>query len=236
MIAIIDYGRGNLRSVQKSFQHAQDEQEIVVTSELKVLSRADGLVLPGVGAFGDALQSLRSTELNGFITEQARAGKPLLGICLGMQLLLDVSYEFGEHEGLGLVAGSCRPLPQESGIKVPHIGWNTLSFNPACPTEIFDTCQEDTSVYFVHSYYCDVRRDEEIAARTEYGISFASALHANNIFGVQFHPEKSSTAGLRILKNYCAYVNQEAVSSQKAASKQNAALSQNVAPNQRTSS
>lgn len=218
MIAIIDYGRGNLRSVQKSFQHAQDEQEIVVASEQEVLSRADGLVLPGVGAFGDAMQSLRSTGLDTFIAQQARTGKPLLGICLGMQLLLDVSYEFGEHEGLGLVAGACRPLPQETGIKVPHIGWNTLSFNPVCPTEIFERCQEDTSMYFVHSYYCDVECNEEIAARTEYGISFASALHANNIFGVQFHPEKSSTAGLRILKNFCTYVNQEATPNQRTSS------------------
>lgn len=212
MIAIIDYGRGNLRSVQKGFEHAQSEQEIVVSSDVEVLAAADGLVLPGVGAFGDAMQSLRTSQLDAFIIEQARAGKPLLGICLGMQLLLDTSYEFGEYEGLGLVAGACRPLPQETGIKVPHIGWNTLSFNAACPTKIFDSCRENASVYFVHSYYCDVARDEDVAARTEYGISFASALHSDNIFGVQFHPEKSSTVGLGILNEYCTYVNQKAAS------------------------
>lgn len=206
MIAIIDYGRGNLRSVQKGFQQVLPANEqIVVSSEPDVLETADGLILPGVGAFGDSIQVLNSTGLSDFIKAQAHKGVPLLGICLGMQLLLDESLEFGTHVGLGLVEGVCRHLPHEEGIKIPHMGWNTLEFStPRSP--LFRGLPDKASVYFVHSYYCDLAEKSESIARTTYGITFTSALQKNNIFGVQFHPEKSSALGLAILGRFGSYV------------------------------
>lgn len=206
MIAIIDYGRGNLRSVQKGFEHALPSgEQIVVSSEPDVLETADGLVLPGVGAFGDSIEVLNATGLSELIKEQAQKRVPLLGICLGMQLLLDESLEFGEHAGLGLVEGVCRPLPKMDGIKIPHMGWNTLELSePRSP--LFAGLPNDTSVYFVHSYHCDLATSTERIASTTYGITFTSALQKNNIFGVQFHPEKSSTLGLAMLANFGTYV------------------------------
>ncbi len=206
MIVIIDYGRGNLRSVQKGFEHAvAHDLDVRVSGDPKLIAEADGLVLPGVGAFGDAKASLDRGGLSELITQRALAGVPLLGICLGMQLLLDKSLEFGEHEGLGLVAGTCRPFPQDVGIKVPHIGWNTLDFS-AARSSLFEGIPAEGSVYFVHSYYCALENPAESIARTDYGIEFVSALQKGNIFGVQFHPEKSSTIGLKMLSNFAEVV------------------------------
>ena len=202
MIVIIDYGRGNLRSVQKGFEHAVSREiDVRVSSDPRVISSADGLVLPGVGAFGDAKESLERTGLGEVIVRRAQTGVPLLGICLGMQLLLDKILEFGEHEGLGLIGGTCRPFPDDIGIKIPHIGWNTLTYDGES-SPIFKDVYEDASVYFVHSFYCDLAHDADVSVTTDYGIRFTSALQRDNIFGVQFHPEKSSTVGLKILSNF----------------------------------
>lgn len=209
MIVIIDYGRGNLRSVVKGFEHAVARDiDLCVSGDTRLIAEADGLVLPGVGAFGDARASLDRSGLTEVIIHKAHEGTPLLGICLGMQLLLDGSLEFGEHEGLGLVAGTCRPLPSDVGIKVPHMGWNTLELTEP-RSEIFQGFAPEPSVYFVHSYYCDLEREQDIAARTHYGVSFASALQKDNIFGMQFHPEKSSKVGLAMLAKFADIVGGE---------------------------
>ena len=202
MIVVVDYGRGNLRSVQKGFEHATlRDIDVVISSDPKRIASAEGLVLPGVGAFGDAKESLDKSGLGELVKKRAQAGVPLLGICLGMQLLLDKSLEFGEHEGLGLVGGTCRPFPRTSEIKVPHIGWNTLQWRGA-RSPLFKNVPDQASVYFVHSYYCDLTDQNNVSAITQYGLEYASALQKENIYGVQFHPEKSSKVGLLILSNF----------------------------------
>ncbi|HAL30489.1 MAG TPA: imidazole glycerol phosphate synthase subunit HisH [Coriobacteriia bacterium] len=197
MIAIVDYGMGNLRSVQKGFEHA-GVADIVVTSDPAVVASADGVVLPGVGAFRDAAATLRDSGLREVLLERIAAGVPFLGICLGMQLLASVGLEDGEWEGLGLVPGACERLP--GGVKVPHIGWNTVSY----PREsrLFSGIPEGTAFYFVHSYH--VRPDDPswtIGAAT-HGITFTAAVGRGDVYAVQFHPEKSSTMGLRLLGNF----------------------------------
>lgn len=203
MIAIVDYGVGNLFSLRSSF--AAIGAEACVTGDAEKILAADRVVLPGVGAFGDAAALLKSTGLDETVREAARAGKPLLGICLGMQLLLEQSLEYGTHAGLGLVPGTVRPIrpmiPAE--YKVPHIGWNALCFSEDKPVHpLFSRIRPGDCVYFVHSYYAD-SPDEAIIARAEYGPLLTAAVACDNVMGVQFHPEKSGTVGLSILRAFC---------------------------------
>lgn len=197
MIGIIDYGVGNLFSLRSSF--AAIGAEAFVSGDAAELAKADRLVLPGVGAFGDAAEKLRRSGLDIFVKEQAAAGKPLLGICLGMQLLFEKSYEYGEHEGLGLlkgqVVGMAGKLPAD--LKIPHMGWNALSLTK--PARLL---KDGSYVYFVHSFYAE-NCDASLAAVTDYGIPITAAVEQGNIFGCQFHPEKSGNVGLEILKKFC---------------------------------
>lgn len=197
MIAIIDYRMGNLRSVQKGFEHAGVE-DIVVTDDPSLVERADGIVLPGVGAFRDAAANLKASGVEEVMRHRVSHGTPFLGICLGMQLLADVGHEDGDWMGLGLVPGDCERLP--GGVKIPHIGWNTVEY----PREsaLFDGIDDSTAFYFVHSYRLKPADDSVIIGSTEYGVRFAAAVATDNIFAVQFHPEKSSAAGLRLLANF----------------------------------
>lgn len=199
MIAIIDYGVGNLFSLKCSF--AAIGAEVTVTSDAEVLRRADKLVLPGVGAFEDAAAKLRASGLDAVIRQEAAAGKPILGICLGMQMLFDKSLEYGEHPGLGLIPGRVVPMagviPAE--LKIPHIGWNALRFRKDCP--LFRYISEGDCVYFVHSYYA-AECEDYVTADAEYGEYLTASVQRGNIFGCQFHPEKSGTVGLNILKAF----------------------------------
>ena len=201
MIAIIDYGVGNLFSLQCSF--AKIGAEAVVTSDVEVIEKADRLILPGVGAFEDAAKKLRQSGLDQVILRETAKGKPLLGICLGMQMLFEKSYEYGEHEGLSLIPGSIRPIPTEEGadLKIPHIGWNQLHFCGQ-KDELFRYLKEGDFVYFVHSYYGTDCKEATIAT-TEYGTELTAAVRAGSVWGCQFHPEKSGNVGLAILKAFC---------------------------------
>ena len=203
MIAIIDYGVGNLFSLKSSF--AAIGAETVVTGDPAVIREADKLVLPGVGAFGDAAELLRRDGLDKLVCEEAESGKPLLGICLGMQLLFDYSLEYGRHEGLGLIPGSVRPIADyiPVGYKIPHIGWNALHFPAGKPVSpLFRHIHEGDCVYFVHSF-CGAECGESVIASAEYGAELTAAVAKDNVYGVQFHPEKSGNIGLSILRAFC---------------------------------
>jgi len=201
MIAIIDYGVGNLFSLTCSFKSIG--ADICVTSDPAVIAEADRIVLPGVGAFEDAARKLRESGLDKVIKAECAAGKPLLGICLGMQMLFEKSYEYGEHEGLGLIKGNIKPIRDviPSDLKIPHIGWNALDFGEE-KDELFKYLEQGDFVYFVHSYY-GADCDESVIARTEYGAPLTAAVRNGNVCGVQFHPEKSEKVGLSILKAFC---------------------------------
>jgi len=198
MIAIVDYGVGNLFSLRSSL--AAIGVEAVVTSDPDVLCSADRIILPGVGAFEDAANKLRESGLADLIRELAAAGKPLMGICLGMQLLFDRSFEYGEHEGLGLIPGQVRPIRDviPADYKIPHIGWNALIFKQDHP--LFRYIEEGDCVYFVHSFYA-VCGNAAIAT-AEYGAQLTAAVAKGNVMGCQFHPEKSGNVGLAILKAF----------------------------------
>ncbi len=198
MIAIVDYQMGNLRSVQKGFERVGHQATIV--SDPHLLADAEKIVLPGVGAFEDAIAELDRRHLIDPLLAAISDGRPFLGICLGLQLLFDVSYEHGEHKGLGAIAGEVVPFKLERPYKVPHMGWNTLAFRREAP--IFNGLNDGVYCYFVHSYYVVPRDESVIAATTEYGQSFCSAIARDNLFATQFHPEKSQAYGLRILQNF----------------------------------
>lgn len=201
MIGIIDYGVGNLFSLESSFQAIG--QEVFISGDADALLKAERLVLPGVGAFGDAAQKLRQIGLDRFVCEQAAAGTPLLGICLGMQMLFEKSFEYGEHKGLGLLKGQVVPMAGKlpSSLKIPHMGWNRLLFrNP--DSVLLSGIQQEDYVYFVHSYFAQDCEDS-LAAVTDYGEMLTAAVEKDNIFGCQFHPEKSGTVGLKILDAFC---------------------------------
>lgn len=199
MIAIIDYGVGNLASVNKAFSFIGVESRI--TSDREEILAADKVVLPGVGAFADAMESLNKFNMVSVIKQVAAKDTPLLGICLGMQMLFDYSTEGGERvEGLGLLKGSVTQFPLDMGLKVPHMGWNSLTINKR--DTIFKDIKENSYVYFVHSYYLTADESFQIAARCRYGIEFDAAVSNGNIMGTQFHPEKSGEVGLNILKNF----------------------------------
>lgn len=197
-ITIIDYGVGNLRSVQKAFEARG--HVATVTSDPGEIERAERVVLPGVGAFGAAIETLRERGLEAATLAAARSGKPFLGICVGMQLLFEVGEEKGEHRGLGLVGGRVKRFPDAPGVKIPQIGWNALTFPK--PSPIFAGLTDGAMVYFVHSFHCAPHDESVASAKTEFTISYASAVSVGNIHGVQFHPEKSGAIGLRILDNF----------------------------------
>ena len=201
MIAIIDYGVGNLFSLKCSFQSIG--ADICVTSDPEVIASADRIILPGVGAFEDAARKLRESGLDKVIKKECANGKPLLGICLGMQLLFERSFEYGEHEGLGLIKGSIRPISDviDADLKIPHIGWNALHFDDS-KDELFKYLNEGDFVYFVHSYY-GADCEESVIATTEYSAELTAAVRNKNVCGVQFHPEKSERVGLSILRAFC---------------------------------
>ena len=201
MIAIVDYGVGNLFSLKSSLNIIG--ADTVVTSDKRVLRDADKILLPGVGAFGDAARKLRESGLGEVVVAEAKGGKPVLGICLGMQMLFEKSYEYGEHEGLGLIKGSIRPIADVigEGLKIPHIGWNALHFGEK-KDELFKYINEGDCVYFVHSYY-GAECDESVIATAEYGAELTAAVRDKNVCGVQFHPEKSERVGLAILRAFC---------------------------------
>lgn len=203
MIAIIDYGVGNLFSLRSSL--AAVGAQAVVTGDSAVIRAADKLILPGVGAFADAAALLRSTGLDKVVCQEAQSGKPLLGICLGMQLLFEESLEYGRHPGLGLIPGTVAPIRDviPAGYKVPHIGWNALHFPKDRPVHpLFSQIREGDCVYFVHSYYGADCADSVIAS-AEYGPELTAAVARDNVMGVQFHPEKSGAVGLNILRAFC---------------------------------
>ena len=200
MIAIVDYGVGNLFSLRSSF--AALGAAATVTADAAELRRAEKIILPGVGAFGDAADKLRASGLDRPLQDEAASGKPLLGICLGMQLLFDTGFEYGEHAGLGLIPGEVRAIAEAvpPGLKIPHIGWNALRFKK--PTPLFKYVTEGDCVYFVHSFAAR-GCDDYVTAETEYGVWLTAAVARDNVFGCQFHPEKSGSVGLGILRAFC---------------------------------
>ena len=201
MIAIIDYGVGNLFSLKSSF--SMIGADIVLTSDEAVIRQADRIVLPGVGAFEDAAAKLRATGLDKVVCDLAAEGKPILGICLGMQMLFDRSLEYGEHPGLGLIPGTIRPIADVIGpdLKIPHIGWNALHLKKA-DHPLMKYVKPDDCVYFVHSFYA-ADCDDAVIATSEYGAELTAAVAKGSVMGCQFHPEKSGTVGLNILRAFC---------------------------------
>ena len=199
MVAIVDYGVGNLFSLTSSLEAIG--ADVKVTDNSEVLKSADQIILPGVGAFEDAAKKLRDSLLDKVLIELAASGKPLLGICLGMQMLFDKSYEYGEHRGLGLISGNVKPIKEviDENLKIPHIGWNPLIFKKETP--LFSGIQNGDCVYFVHSYYA-TDCDSSVIATAEYGSELTAAVQNKNVFGCQFHPEKSGKVGLAILKAF----------------------------------
>ena len=201
MIAVVDYGVGNLFSLRSSLETIG--ADVIVTGDADELRRADKIILPGVGAFEDAAAKLRQSGLDAVLREEAAAGKPIMGICLGMQMLFDKSLEYGEHEGLGLIHGVVRPIADviPTDLKIPHIGWNALHFG-AEKHPLFRYLKEEDCVYFVHSYYA-ADCAESVIATAEYGAELTAAVANANVCGCQFHPEKSGDVGLNILRAFC---------------------------------
>jgi glutamine amidotransferase len=201
VIAIVDYRMGNLRSVEKGFE-AAGVSDVRVTDDPAVIAAADGVVLPGVGAFRDATRNLEASGCREAVLDAIGAGTPFLGICLGLQLLVDVGLEDGEWAGLGVIGGTCERLP--AGVKVPHIGWNTVEYSRESP--LFAGVPDGGAFYFVHSFHVVPADASCIIGTTEHGVRFVSAVQKGRTFAVQFHPEKSSEAGLRVLANFGAIV------------------------------
>jgi len=201
MIAIVDYQMGNLRSVQKAFERLGSEARI--TSNAEELWQAEKVVLPGVGAFRDAIAELRRRDLVSPIREIIAAGKPFLGICLGLQLLMDVSYEDGEYEGLGVVRGDVVRFEAQPGLKVPHMGWNQAQIKRPAP--VLEGIPEGAHFYFVHSYYVRPEDTSLVAIETTYDVPFCAMVWRENLFATQFHPEKSQTWGLKLLQNFAQF-------------------------------
>ncbi len=200
MIRIIDYGVGNLFSLRSSLRAIGIDADY--TGNPAEIRKADKLILPGVGAFRDAREALRSTGLDRVVQEEAGKGKPLMGICLGMQMLFDRSYEYGEYEGLGLIPGEIVPMEGRipKDLPIPHIGWNELMLKQ--PSPLMKNTANGDYVYFVHSYYAETTA-EYVIATTDYGVEMTAAVQKDNVYGCQFHPEKSSEVGLSILKAFC---------------------------------
>jgi glutamine amidotransferase len=195
-VAIIDYGVGNLRSVEKAFHAGGVDAQ--VSADEEVLRAAERLVLPGVGAFRACVEALSARSFDRLVRERVEAGTPLLGVCVGMQMLFEESEEFGVTRGLGLLRGRVRRFP--GGLRVPQVGWNRVEWSGAHP--LAEGVGDGPFFYFVHSFYCDAGDDSAVVGRTEYGLTYASVVARSNVCGVQFHPEKSQAAGLRLLKNF----------------------------------
>lgn len=203
MIAIIDYGVGNLRSVEKAFHFIGSNA--IVTSDAELVSKADAVVLPGVGAFSDAMLNLGKAGMVDVVKSTIAQDKPFLGICLGMQLLFDYSEEGGSLvKGLGIFKGAIKQIPTDMDLKVPHMGWNLIKINEACP--LFSNLPSNPYVYFVHSFYLDAEDKGIVAASSEYGVKIDAAIHHGKVFATQFHPEKSGSVGLGILRNWVEMV------------------------------
>ncbi|MDD5936155.1 MAG: imidazole glycerol phosphate synthase subunit HisH [Clostridiales bacterium] len=198
MIAIIDYDAGNLRSVEKALNFVGEEA--IITREKSILHSADKVILPGVGAFGEAMKKLHCYDLVTTVKEIAKSGKPLLGICLGQQLLFEGSDENPGIEGLSILPGTIKKIPDCPGLKIPQIGWNSLTITPGA--KLFQDIPQDSYVYFVHSYYLRATNRKDVAATCEYSTTIDASIEHDNIFACQFHPEKSGEVGLKILKNF----------------------------------
>ena len=198
MTAIIDYDAGNLKSVEKALQALGEET--VITRDREEILAADRVILPGVGAFGDAMEKLHQYGLVEIIRQVVQKGTPFLGICLGLQLLFEESEESQGVPGLGILKGKIRRIPNTPGLKIPHMGWNSLTLRPE--TRLFSGLGEEPYVYFVHSYYLEAADPEIVAASADYGVVIHAAVESGNVFACQFHPEKSSDTGLQILKNF----------------------------------
>ncbi len=205
-IAILDYGAGNLRSVELAF--ARLHVPTVVTRDPDVAMKADGLVLPGVGAFADAMNALRASGLIPVLEHAKQTGQPLLGICLGMQALFEGSEEGEGVDGLGFVKGFVRRLPEDAGLKIPHMGWNAIRGEKDSP--LLQNLPAEPYVYFVHSYACFAEDPADVLTTTEYGVRFCSSVQRGSIFGTQFHPEKSGRVGEQMLRNFADFVQKEA--------------------------
>ena len=200
MIAIIDYGAGNLQSVKKALDFIGAES--VITDNPEEINRCDKILLPGVGSFGDAMESMTEKGLVETVRQNALSGKPFLGICLGLQLLFEESEESPGVKGLGIFKGKIKRFSSDMGLKIPHIGWNSLEIRQN--DTIFRDVPQNSYVYFVHSYYLHAEDEKDVAAITDYGIDFHSAVGKNNVFATQFHPEKSGDVGLQILRNFAS--------------------------------
>lgn len=203
MIAIVDYGVGNIFSLYSSFKFIG--ADVCLTSDIQKIKDSQKIILPGVGAFKDAAKKLKETSLGDVVVNQAKDGKPLLGICLGMQMMFDKSYEYGEHDGLGLISGNVVPIKNviPDNLKIPHIGWNSLDFIASRKkSKLFKYINEKDFVYFVHSFYAS-DCDKNVIATSYYGAPLTAAVEKDNVFATQFHPEKSGNVGLNILKAFC---------------------------------
>ena len=198
MVAVIDYDAGNIKSVEKALQRLG--QEVVITRDENVILHADKVILPGVGAFGDAMANLRAYHLDEVIRKVVDKNTPFLGICLGLQLLFERSGESEGVEGLGILKGEIRRIPDGEGLKIPHMGWNSLHLQNN--GRLFQGIEEQAYVYFVHSYYLEAKEPEIVKATTEYGVTIHASVEKGNVFACQFHPEKSSDVGLQILRNF----------------------------------
>jgi glutamine amidotransferase len=203
LIGIIDYGAGNLRSVEKSLNFLG--YEAFTSSDKEKLKNADALILPGVGAFAEAMKKLEISNLIQLTIDYAKSGKPFLGICLGMQLLFDCSNEGGNYRGLGILPGEIKMIPADMKLKVPHMGWNRLEYDK--DNILFKGLSKGPYVYFVHSYYLDALEKKDVIAITDYGFKIEVAVNRDNIFATQFHPEKSGNVGLKILDNFAELAN-----------------------------
>ena len=200
MIGIIDYDAGNLKSVEKALAYLGEES--IITRDRKQLLQADKVILPGVGSFGDAMEKLHKYDLVNTIHEIAEKGAPFLGICLGLQLLFERSDETDGVEGLGLLEGEILRIPDKEGLKIPHMGWNSIEYKPNA--KLFQGIEKNPYVYFVHSYYLKAKNEEDVAATTNYSTLIHASVEKGNIFACQFHPEKSGDVGLQILKNFAS--------------------------------
>lgn len=198
MIGLIDYDAGNIRSVEKALRHLG--QKVVLTRDPQVLLKADKVILPGVGSFGHAMENLNRYGLVPVIRRITEQGTPFLGICLGLQLLFERSEESPGVDGLGILKGEILSFPSSEGLKIPHMGWNTLAFPR--PGRLFEGIREESCVYFVHSYYLRAEQEEIVTAAADYGVKIHASVEQGNVFACQFHPEKSSETGLKILQNF----------------------------------
>ena len=202
MIAIIDYGAGNIQSVSKALKHIGCEA--FITRDKEQILKADGAVLPGVGSFGDTMDTMNSYGIKDTVIEYTNSGKPFLGICLGLQLLFPASEESPEAKGLGIFDGSITKIPSGEGLKIPHIGWNSLDIKKT--DGLFKGIDKNPYVYFVHSYFLNASDKNIVSAQTQYGVTIDASIEKGNIFATQFHPEKSGETGLKILKNFADIV------------------------------